>query len=91
MTVTGYRGQVVHHDNCTYCVFRHRIDLSTKSKKKEKEKCSLHKRPTISPHHETKSRYCEEYLQVNCECEKCKEAYVRLNVDAHLDERTKLW
>ena len=90
MIVSPHTGKLVHHDNCTYCVLRHKKDIGTKSRKKEHEKCLVNKR-TISTIASTKERYCEKYIQVGCECAICKDKYERFDVETLLANKNKLW
>lgn len=58
---------MVHHLNCTYC--KHRISYKYNKSSGEIERCTLTN--ALIPHPDKNNRYCEQYQQRNCDCEKC--------------------
>ncbi len=73
MTVYGYRGQVVHHNDCTYC--RHRREVPAWGKKKRMaERCGLTGWDIPPPFqsHDIGPRFCKSYQQAGCECDQCQ-------------------
>jgi hypothetical protein len=72
MTVYGSKGQVVHHDNCTYCLYRECVPMPGKGKR-EVERCRITNLPLpeVAALSEIHRRYCQDYKQVNCLCLQC--------------------
>ncbi len=61
--------RVVHHNNCTFCIYRDSIKHH--KNKPALEWCAVHTRavsPVGSP-----GRYCDRYIQIGCECDRCVE------------------
>ncbi len=77
MTAYGYRGQVVHHNNCTWCVHRYELPVAGK-KKHHVERCQLTGRDIPPPFHghDIGQRFCENYRQKGCECDNCQAVLV---------------
>ena len=87
MTVYGYRGQVVHHNDCTYCRHRIRVPRTKQKGAVEVELCGLTRQKLALPG--TVQRFCEGYQQIDCECDQCiaridtidnRESMLRLSV-----------
>lgn len=73
MIIGKVSGKVLHHNDCTYCQFRHRIPFMEGKKKRSMEVCKKHERrcvPVGDP-----ERYCEDYRQINCDCDNCQNAF----------------
>ena len=60
---------MVHHNNCTYCIYRLCLPAGTKTKKREIERCAVTGKDCSPPM--SNDRYCEGYVQRNCTCERC--------------------
>lgn len=85
MIISTHTGKIIHHDDCTYCVLRHKKAIGTKTRKREQERCLL--KADLVPG----DRLCDAYTQVNCECDECKERFQRFDVETLLDKKDKLW
>jgi hypothetical protein len=68
------RGHVIHHNNCTYCVFREVSRFKVGRKKREIERCERTGKNLVRPNAppDEGQRYCEHYVQKGCECDACK-------------------
>ena len=66
MVFSPATGKVIHHRNCTYCIFRMSVKFKKKGRFVESEKCSLSLLPLPS------ERYCRNYAQIDCACDSCK-------------------
>ncbi len=62
-------GEVLHHKDCTYCVYRLNIPTKEGRKNRTFELCQLHKLRCAPVN--SIERYCPDYKQVGCECEAC--------------------
>jgi hypothetical protein len=71
VTVYGHKGQIVHHNNCTYCA--HRLNTPLTARKGHKapiqERCALDQH--VLPPPMSASRYCQFYQQNGCDCAAC--------------------
>lgn len=90
MIVSFYTKKVIHHKDCTYCVMRNQKNIGTKSRKRERESCLFTNR-VVPPPNTDKPRYCERYVQVDCDCKECIANYKRFDVETLLDKKDKLW
>jgi hypothetical protein len=72
-TLIGRR--IIHHNNCTYCVERKQIvvpeQLKRGKKPRMKEICDLTGKDLVAYFAPTGIRYCDQYRQINCPCNKC--------------------
>lgn len=59
--------RVLHHKDCTYCIFR---KVYKDRKGHELEFCKITNMSIPGPH-DREPRYCEDYKQEDCPCEKC--------------------
>ena len=64
VTVYGWDGRIVHHNDCTYCKLRQVIEG-----KPEIEYCGVTGSEIPAPRQG--ERYCEHYQQKSCECARC--------------------
>lgn len=89
MTVYKYNGDVLHHKDCTYCIFRKQIQVS-KRPKREKEVCAITGAhiPEVT---DGRRRYCDEYVQKGCECDACSESRHERLSEKELDKRAISW
>ena len=90
MIISPYTGKIIHHNNCTHCIFRDDKNIGTKSKKIIRERCILH-RTTLDPPNSGLARFCEDYTQVNCDCEACMEKRDRFDAETLLDKKDMIW
>lgn len=65
------KGKVIHHNDCTYCIYRADVPLEIKRGKtiRVKEICRLTKKEIPPPG--SADRYCEHYVQKGCTCPSC--------------------
>jgi len=90
MIISTHTGKIIHHNNCTHCVFRNNKNIGTKSKKRIQERCILHNR-ILTPPNSDQKRTCDDYTQVNCQCEACLDKYKRFDTETLLDKKDKAW
>ena len=63
--------RVIHHNNCTWCKHRFVWKDGPKRRQREHERCSLTGDNLPEPFKPETIRYCDNYQQVNCQCEAC--------------------
>ena len=60
--------KVIHHNDCTWCQNRFSLKKAIK-RRYELERCGLTGKSIPAPYQGL--RWCENYKQINCECEAC--------------------
>jgi hypothetical protein len=87
MTVYGYRGQIVHHNDCTWCTHRTNIPYKRKGRKTySKEQCGLSGNPIPHPFASEGRRFCRAYQQIDCECDECQAQSVTNNTGISINQ-----